>query len=175
MGGQLQNPIHFILTGGTIDSFYDGTKDTVVPEHHSSIPRFIKSLHLSEPITFTEVCMKDSRGLTEADRKKILQSVEKNAAQKFIITHGTYTMPDTARYLDVNLKRKDAVVVLTGSMIPLNGFSPSDAPFNLGFVIAEVKNLSAGVYVAMNGRIFEANEVIKNIKAGKFISIFGEQ
>lgn len=175
MRGQAQNLIHFILTGGTIDSFYDGTKDTVVTTSHSAIPNFIKLLKLTEPIHFTEVCMKDSRGLTETDRKAILKAVETSEATKVIITHGTYTMPDTARFLKSNLKRKDQAIILTGSMIPLTGFSPSDAPFNIGFALAELHNQKPGVYVAMNGRLFGADEVIKNIKEGKFISIFGEK
>ena len=170
-----KNLIHFILTGGTIDSYYEGTKDTVVPTEHSTIPRFIKSLHIENALAFTEVCMKDSRGLTETDRKNILRAIEKSEASRIIITHGTYTMPDTARFLEANLKRKDQTIVLTGSMIPLTGFSPSDAPFNIGYAMAQAKSLPAGIYVAMHARVFAAGEVIKNIKAGKFISIFGEK
>lgn len=36
--------IHFIITGGTIDSHYDGSKDTAAPNKESIIPFFIKSL-----------------------------------------------------------------------------------------------------------------------------------
>lgn len=170
-----QDTIHFVLTGGTIDSFYDGTKDTVVPTSHSAIPNFIKLLKLTEPVIFTEVCMKDSRGLTESDRKNILATVEKSKATKLIVTHGTYTMPDTARFLNANLKRNDQTIILTGAMIPLTGFSPSDAPFNIGYAMAQIENKKPGVYVAMNGRLFSSDEVVKNIKEGKFISIFGEK
>ena len=63
--------IHFIITGGTIDSYYEATKDTAVPLLNSCIPPFIKSLRLYEKIMFTEVCMKDSRQLTEEDMKEI--------------------------------------------------------------------------------------------------------
>lgn len=146
-----------------------------MPSEHSAIPKFIKSLNLDRNFVFTEVCMKDSRGLTEADRKKILQSVEKSIAQKIVITHGTYTMPDTARYLQANLKRSDQIIILTGAMIPLIGFSPSDAPFSLGYALASLDSAKPGVYVAMNGHLFDADEVVKNIKEGKFISIFGEK
>ena len=167
--------IHFIITGGTIDSFYDGTKDTAVPNEKSVIPRFIKSLQLYEKTIFTEVCMKDSRGLTEDDLENILKAIEESSCEKIIITHGTYTMSDTARYLKANLKRKDQTIVFTGSMIPIQGFSPSDGPFNLGYSIAKVLDLPVGIYVCVNGRVFSPEEVMKTLYKGKFSSIFGEK
>jgi L-asparaginase len=169
-----KSAIHFILTGGTIDSFYEGTKDTVTPLPHSSILNFIKSLNLYEEAEFTEVCMKDSRALSEKDVQKLARTIEKSPHTKIIITHGTYTMPDTARFLKANLKRKDQTIILTGSMIPLMGFSPSDAPFNLGYSLAKVQELSPGTYVVMNGRVFSPEEVAKLLNKGRFISIFGE-
>lgn len=166
--------IHFIITGGTIDSFYDGTKDTVIPNEKSVIPNFIKSLKLHEKIEFTEVCMKDSRDLTESDLKNIIKVIQESPHKKIVITHGTYTIPDTSRYLKANLKRRDQTIVFTGSLIPLTGFSPSDASFNLGYSIAKVQDLSPGIYVCMNGKVFEPDEVAKLIYEGRFISIFGE-
>lgn len=97
--------IHFILTGGTIDSYYDGAKDSVATLQHSVVPGYIKSLQLYEKPSFTEVCMKDSRALTAKDRAKMVQVIKKSSADKIIITHGTYTMPDTARYLQAQLGR----------------------------------------------------------------------
>ena len=166
--------IHFIITGGTIDSFYEGTKDTVVPNEKSIIPRFVESLKLYDKPEFTIVCMKDSRDIVKADLKKILDTVEKSHHKKIIITHGTYTMPDTSRFLKANLKRKDQTVIITGSIIPLLGFSPSDGPFAIGYAIAKTQDLKNGIYVCMNGKVFSSEEVIKVNKEGRFSSIFGE-
>lgn len=166
--------IQFIITGGTIDSYYDGTKDTVVPNKHSVIPEIINSLKLYNETTFTEICMKDSRSLNESDHKEILKTLEKTPSQKIIITHGTYTMPDTARYIKANLKRNDQTIILTASMIPIKGFSPSDGTFNLGYSLAQVQTLSPGIYVAINGKIFNPDEVIKIISEGRFASIFNK-
>ena len=166
--------IHFIITGGTIDSFYESTKDTVIPNEKSIIPRFVKSLKLYDPVEFTEVCMKDSRDIVEKDLKNILNVVEKSPHKKIIITHGTYTMPDTARFLKANLKRKDQTIIITGSMIPLLGFSPSDGPFSIGYSISKVQDLEPGIYVCMNGRVFSSEEVMKVNKEGRFSSVFGE-
>ncbi len=166
-------PIHFLLTGGTIDSFYDATKDSVTPNKESVIPGFIASLKLfKEKTKFTTICMKDSRDLTDEDRKKLLKILGQTQSLQVIITHGTYTMPDTARFIKVNLKRTDQVIILTASMIPLNGFNMSDAQFNLGYALAKVQDLKPGVYACMNGYVFDPEEIMKNLKEGKFESIF---
>lgn len=118
--------------------------------------------------------MKDSRQLTEGNRKEILKTVEESPHQKIIITHGTYTMPDTARYLKANLKRDDQTIIITGSLIPIKGFAPSDGTFNLGYALAQVQTLKLGVYVCMNGRVFTPEEVLKIIQEGRFASIFSQ-
>jgi len=170
----MKNTIHFIITGGTIDSHYDSTKDTAVPNKESVLPDYLKSLKLPDKHIFSHVCMKDSRDLSKTDVRKILKTIEQSKTKKIIITHGTYTMPDTAKYLQANLKNKNKTIILTGSMIPLVGFSPSDAGFHLGFSIAKIKELENGVYVCMNGQIFSPDEVVKQLKDGKFDSVFNK-
>jgi len=169
-----KSEIVIIITGGTIDSFYDAPKDTVTPLSKSCIPDFIKSLKTEDRFSFHQVCMKDSRSLADEDLKKISGLINKSKSKHIIITHGTYAMPDTARYLEVNLKRKNQVIILTGSMIPITGFSPSDAPFNLGYSIASLKTLKPGIYVCMNGQIFTSKEVVKRISEGRFVSVFNK-
>jgi L-asparaginase len=164
--------IHFIITGGTIDSHYDGSKDTAVPNEESVIPSFVDSLRLYHSFDYTTICMKDSRALKRQDLENVLKTVEKSKCTRIIVTHGTYTMPDTARFLEANLKRRDQTILLTASAIPIVGFAPSDGPFNLGFAIAKVEDLPSGVYVAMNGRIFSPKEVMKVMSEARFASIF---
>ena len=167
-----KDSIHFIMTGGTIDSCYDGTKDTVIPGERSIIPRYIEMLRLYVGSEFTEVCMKDSRALSRDDREKVLEVVESSPCKNVIITHGTYTMPDTARFLKSNLKRNDQTIIFTGSLVPLEGFSPSDGGFSLGYAVAQVDILPAGIYVCMNGRSFDPDEVVKLLSEGRFDSVF---
>ena len=116
--------------------------------------------------------MKDSRAITDADRQKIVRLLEKTARTKILISHGTYTMPITARSIQKHLKRQDQTIILMGSFIPLVGFSPSDAPFSIGFSLAKVQELPAGVFICMNGQIFTPDEAAKNIKLGRFYSLF---
>ncbi|MCL4338473.1 asparaginase domain-containing protein [Patescibacteria group bacterium] len=170
------NPsIHFMITGGTIDSYYDGTKDTAVPNDNSIIPRYIKSLKLYNQTEFTVICMKDSRAINKDDLHKLIREIEKSRHKHIIITHGTYTMPDTARFLEANLKRKDQTIILIAAMLPMTEFTMSDGPFNLGFAIAKAQELPHGIYVCMNGKSFSADEVVKVISEGRFASVFGEK
>jgi L-asparaginase len=53
-------------------------------------------------------------------------------------------------------------------MIPLDGFYQSDAPFNLGYAIAQVQNKPHGVYICMNAHCFSTEEVKKNKELGRF-------
>lgn len=116
--------------------------------------------------------MKDSRSLTSDDLRAIVEAIEESPATRVIITHGTYTMPDTARYIQAHVQRKDQVITLTGSMIPLDGFIFSDAGFNLGYAVAQTAILKPGVYVCMNGQVFAPGDVIKIVQEGRFSSIF---
>lgn len=168
--------IHFIITGGTIDSYYRGEEDTAKPRQHSVLPRFFSEIVKLNDIEVrtTEVCMKDSRALSIDDMGKVASMIESNPERIFIVTHGTYTMPDTGRFLQSKLNRKNATVVLTGAMIPLEGFSPTDAGFNLGFAVAKALELPSGVYIAMNGSILDPSKTIKVLSEGRFRG-FGEE
>ena len=61
----------------------------------------------------------------------------------------------------------DKTVVLTGAMIPY-AFGSSDGLFNLGSALSFVQALPFGVYVAMNGRYFQWDNVRKNRQLGVF-------
>jgi len=158
---QSESSLHFIITGGTIDSHYDPDKCTVIPGRDSVIPEYLKNVVglSSSKITFTEICMKDSRDLTQKDIGKIKTIIETSSSNRFLITHGTYTLSSTAKFLEMNLDRKDVTVVLTGAMIPLTGFCPSDAGFNLGFALANVFGLPPGVFVCIFGEKWLPDQV----------------
>ena len=161
-----------IITGGTIDSRYDITKDTVVPLEKSIIPNYIAGIKPYFQYRCIELCMKDSRSITQEDRHKILAIIQWAKEEYILVTHGTYTMPDTARYIrekiGTNLQK---TIILTGSMIPIHGFSPSDAGFNLWFAIASFSHSPHWVYVAMNAKLFAPEDVIKTLEEGRFSSI----
>ena len=163
--------IHFILTGGTIDSHFDHTKDSVVIGEKSGIEEFVAKLKLHSKTVFDIAVLKDSRDIRHKDRQKILELVKNSPHKKILITHGTYTMPDTGQYLMEQLGKTDKTIILTGSMVPLKGFDFSDAGFNLGYAIAEVQELKPGVYICMNGKVFDPMKVDKDRIAGRFEEI----
>ncbi len=122
--------VHFIMTGGTIDSAYHGDFDTIEPRENSVIPQYIARVKLARPVLFTQVCMKDSRRLTIQDRQEIAGVIARSSAKKFIVTQGTYTLPETAQFLQSHLGATENVVVLTSSTIPLEGVTMSNGGFN---------------------------------------------
>lgn len=116
--------------------------------------------------TIETVCDKDSRDITPDDLNKLVHAIENTTHENILITHGTFTMKNTAQFLDGEKMKKK--IILTGSMVPIVGFSISDAAFNLGFSIASFNHISAGVYISMNGGIFQSDEVEKNTETLRF-------
>jgi len=167
-----KHKVHIILTGDTIDSYYNGINDTLKTLQHFAVPQFFELLKIdSAEFIFSEVCMKDSRRINEEDRKTILQEIENSAAEKIIITHGTYTMTDTARFIKANPKSAKTAI-LTDSTIPITGFPSSDAPFNLRFAFANCFTAEHSVYITKNGQMFDAEEVQKFLAEEKFASVY---
>lgn len=158
--------IQIFITGGTFDKDYNFItgelyfKDThlhdMLERGRCSIPTDIKTL-----------MMIDSLEMTEAERKIIAYNCRQTPYQDIIVTHGTDTMAETGQFLaDQDLPGK--TIVLTGAMIPYAFGSSSDGFFNLGAAMAFVQTLKEGVYICMNGRFFNVNEVEKNQSTGYF-------
>ncbi|MCK7542662.1 asparaginase [Marinobacter bryozoorum] len=155
--------IHLFTTGGTIDKIYhDANSEFAVGD--SLLPELLVEANVTVPWRITELCRKDSLELTDTDRADVCAAVAACSEQRVIVTHGTDTMPLTAAALsDIG----DKVIVLFGAMQPAR-MRRSDAVFNLGYAMAAVTLLEPGVYIAMNGEVFEAGKVRKNLQAGKF-------
>jgi L-asparaginase len=159
--------IKVFVTGGTFDKEYN--------EINGSL--FFKETHLYEmlelgrsklELSITTLMMKDSLDFIEADRQTIATACSNCKEDKILITHGTDTMTLTASYLAKHCPNK--TIVLTGAMVPYK-FGSSDGLFNLGSALAFVQVLKTGVYIAMNGKIFEADKVQKNTDKGEFETI----
>ena len=164
--------IKIFITGGTIDDLNYGYEDKKQNSTKSLIPALLKQARLSEKYDAEVLFMKDSRLVTDEERKIIFENCKNCKENKIIITHGTMTMPITAKFLGKSSIKKTIssikkTIVLTGSALPAKS-KKSDAMFNLGFAFAAVQILKNGVYVAMNGKIFLWNDVRKNLKTGYF-------
>ena len=156
--------IRIFVTGGTFDKEYneiDGKlyfKDTHINE-------ILKLGRCKVEFTSTTLMMVDSLDMTELDRFTIRDNCARCAEDRIVITHGTDTMVETATVL--GHAKINKVIILTGAMIPFK-FGSSDGLFNLGCAVGFVQALPPGVYIAMNGRIFNWDNVLKNRKLGEF-------
>ena len=157
--------IKIFITGGTIDNLEYGSAEKAPKKFKSLIPKLLKQSRITIPCSVDVLISKDTRFLTDEDRKNILNKCRKCKEDKIVITHGTFSMPLTAKYLGKTNINKS--IVLVGSAYPANN-KKSDALFNLGFALAAVQLLPKGVYVTMNGKIFPWNNVKKNLKTGFF-------
>jgi len=154
--------IHIITTGGTIEGL---DKNLHKSEATASIQDFLESANISSEYIIEEAFQKDSRYLTDEDRAILIKKIKASKSEKILITHGTFTMEDTAKYIG-NRKLKKTIV-LVGSFI-IGTSRSTDAPFNLGFAICALAFLKPDVYIAMNGTILHWSKVTKNIKTNKF-------
>jgi L-asparaginase len=151
--------IKIITTGGTIDDLdYECTEDE--PKNHTScIPNLVQQLKYSGEYTIEALFHKDSRHITLEDRELIFHRCELSREDKIIITHGTITMVNTAKYL--GQKNISKTIILVGSLLPANRKN-SDAIANLSTALHAVQKLPYGVYISMQGEIFSWENVKKN-------------
>jgi L-asparaginase len=61
----------------------------------------------------------------------------------------------------------DKVIVLTGAMHPA-AFKHTDAAVNIGCAVIAVQTLPDGVYIVMNGKIFDPHNAHKNSDRNRF-------
>lgn len=156
--------IRILVTGGTFDKEYDMIQGKLNFEE-THVPEMLQLGRCRLDIEVRTIMMIDSLDMTDADRASILYQCEQSKEERIVITHGTDTMAETAAYLaKADLKK---TIILTGAMIPYK-FGSSDGFFNLGSALAFVQTLTHGVYVVMNGRYYDWNNVRKNNKTGYF-------
>lgn len=155
--------IQIFTTGGSIDKYYSTQEsDFIVGE--PAIGNVLDAGNVTIDYHIAPLLHKDSLDITDADRQAIVQAVRDTTHRHIVITHGTDTMVETALTL---ASIPDKVIVLTGAMQPA-AFTQSDAPFNVGCAIMAVQTLPAGVYITMNGRIFDPQTTAKNVAADRF-------
>jgi L-asparaginase len=156
--------IRIFITGGTFDKEYNELNGELFFKD-SHLPEMLKLGRSKVNVEIRTLMMIDSLAMTEADRELVARHCETSKENKIVITHGTDTMTDTAKLLAEKIK--DKTVVLTGAMIPYK-FGSSDGLFNLGSALAFVQTLPNGVYIAMNGKYFNWDNVSKNKQTGMF-------
>ena len=161
------NPIKIFVTGGTFDKEYNEINGEL----------YFKKTHLHEmlelgrsqlKVEIETLMMKDSLEMSDEDRNLIVNKCFESNENRILITHGTDTMVKTAKLLAK--KNIFKTIVLTGAMIPYK-FGSSDGLFNLGSALSFLQSMPHGIYIAMNGNIFNLNNLKKNKKLGLFVPI----
>jgi L-asparaginase len=152
-----------ITTGGTIDKIYfDDKSDYQIGE--PQISQILHAMHVAFDFEAIALMRKDSLHIGEKERQLIHATVETSDASHVLITHGTDTMVETASLLG---EMEGKTIVLTGALNPAR-FRDSDAIFNIGCAVGAVQSLPEGVYIAMNGRVWDPKQVRKNRRENRF-------
>jgi len=155
--------IRFVTTGGTIDKIYfDALSQFEIGD--SQIKHILTEGLADFDYEIVPLLQKDSIDLTDEDRTTIRDYIAGDTAERFVITHGTDTMSETA---DVLADLTDKTIVLTGALSPAR-FKSTDAVFNVGMAVAAAQVAPPGVYIAMSGQVFTAGEVRKNRAENRF-------
>jgi L-asparaginase len=158
--------IRFITTGGTIDKIYfDALSQFEVGE--SQVQHILAEGLVQFDYDIVPFMQKDSLEVNGEDRARLRDFIIADEARRFVVTHGTDTMPETAEALS---GIADKTIVLTGALTPAR-FRTTDAVFNVGMAVATVQAAKPGVYIAMSGQICEAGAVRKNRSENCFESL----
>ena len=158
--------IQIFVTGGTFDKEYNFiTGKLFFKDTH--LHRMLERGRSTIEIDIKTLMMIDSLEMTDADREIIVHNCRRTPLKHIVITHGTDRMVETARHL-AKAEISDKTIILTGAMIPYAFGTSSDGFFNMGSAMAFAQALPPGVYVVMNGRYFNWNNVQKNLKTGNF-------
>jgi len=162
-----ETTVKIFVTGGTFDKDYSEINGELFFKN-THVPEMLGLARCKLEVEVGTLMMIDSLDMTDADRKIILENCKKTKEDKILITHGTDTMVETAKVLANSIKNK--TIVLTGAMVPYK-FGSSDGLFNLGSSLAFVQSLPHGVYISMNGKFFDWDNVRKNKETGEFEEI----
>lgn len=159
--------VSVLTTGGTIDKFYSVAGEMEIDQPTAGPILDLAATNLSTSVR--PVLAVDSLDMTDEDRERLAEAISEEPAERVVITHGTDTMPETARFL---LARPERIgrrtIVLTGAMQP-SCMRATDAPFNLGAAVTAAQLLGPGVYIAMSGRIYDGARVRKDRALGVFL------
>lgn len=162
--------IHIITTGGTFDKEYNYISgELIFVETH--LPELLKRARCGLDVRVEKLMMIDSLEMTDHHRDLITKRCNQSSVDQIIITHGTDTMVETATRLANEKSLKLKTIVITGAMIPYSLGTSSDGFFNLGSALSFVQVLEPGIYIAMNGRFFNWDNVKKNYNTGFFEKI----
>ena len=158
--------LEILTTGGTIDKVYF-VKKSNYEVGDPFVEELLHKMNVNISFKVKSLMKIDSLDMTDIDREEILNYIKNSNANNFLITHGTDSIVETAIYLK---KISDKTIVLTGSLKPAI-FIDNDAIFNVGSALTSAQILKNGVYIVINGQVFNPDNVRKNLEKNIFETI----
>ena len=158
--------LEILTTGGTIDKVYFDKKSNY-EVGDPFVEELLRKMNVNISFKVKSLMKIDSLDMTDIHREEILNYIKNSTANNFLITHGTDSIVETAIYLK---KISDKTIVLTGSLKPAI-FIDNDAIFNVGSALTSAQILKKGVYIVINGQVFNPDNVRKNLEKNIFETI----
>jgi len=158
--------LEILTTGGTIDKVYFDKKSNY-EVGDPFVEELLHKMNVNISFMVKSLMRIDSLDMTDIHREEILNYLKNSTANNFLITHGTDSIVETAIYLK---KISDKTIVLTGSLKPAI-FIDNDAIFNVGSALTSAQILKNGVYIVINGQVFNPDNVRKNLEKNIFETI----
>jgi L-asparaginase len=156
--------IALFTTGGTIDGA-DSDRGTVRLE--SDAAKWL-SLQPNVKVLSESLFNKDSREITDVDRAKIVSSIEACCSDAIIVTHGTFTIAESARTLKRALGETEKTILFVGAWKAF-GEPESDAPTQMEFALQVLRTGRPGVWIAMDERLWNPDLTEKiQVEPGRF-------
>jgi L-asparaginase len=156
-------------TGGTFNKVYDPVSGTLdVPYDNEAIEEIVESF--AYDVEIAGMLYKDSLEMTDEDRQQLIDIIDVDDEEVYVIVHGTDTMDLTAAALAAWMEEdeEERVIVLTGAMVPYS-IDKAEASVNLGMALGYAATQPApGVYICMSGIIAPYDRIRKNKEEGIF-------
>jgi|ERR1700687_5677051 len=151
--------ITLVTTGGTIDG---ADSDLGTSRHLSDAAKWLQDQR-NIRLVHIPLLNKDSRLINDGDRRQICDAVHNSTSAHVLVTHGTFTICETGRALKAareQLSNLLRTVLLVGAWVPF-GEKASDAPEQLQFAVRKLREGPAGVWIAMDGKLWNPDTTRK--------------
>jgi L-asparaginase len=150
-----------ITTGGTIGAMPcdDPTSCppyvTMPPDGRDLVREALTRDFSSMPIRCVSAEHRDSKNFDDAYRNNLTNLIDAAPETRFLVTHGTDTILETAEYFYNKMESgkglKGKFILLTGAMLPLSNGPESDGYLNLKFSLEQLAQdrIGHGIYIVL--------------------------
>jgi L-asparaginase len=157
-----------IATGGTFDKILHqppNQDDYEFPEVSHIVEALARRRIDLRPHLVTTLMMIDSLDMETRHFQQIVSACLQSRQERVVVVHGTDQMIKSARmvkegYVQARLNGTGKSIVFTGAMVPYSE-NQAHASYNLLHAL-EVADVRPGVHIAMNGEVFDPDNVRKN-------------